>query len=136
MKLWMLFATLTMLSWGLWGFLPKFAFKHLDPQSTLVYQGIGTLLVVPVVLAIRQFDLPFHLGGATFAASSGIFGALGALCFLVALSQGKAAVVVSYTALYPLVTIVLSFVLLQEALTLTQGIGILFALLAVVFLSM
>ncbi|MBI3300858.1 MAG: hypothetical protein HYZ72_02085, partial [Deltaproteobacteria bacterium] len=66
----MLFATLTMLSWGLWGFLPKFAFKYLDPQSTLVYQGIGTLLVVPVVLAIRQFDLPFHLSGVTIAVSS------------------------------------------------------------------
>lgn len=136
MKLWMLFATLTFLSWGLWGFLPKFAFKYLDPQSTLIYQALGTLLVVPPVLAIRQFDLSFHPRGATFAVVSGVFGALGALCFLLALSQGKAAVVVSYTALYPLVTIVLSFLLLEETVTLTQGIGILFALLAVVFLAM
>lgn len=135
MKSWMLFATLTFLSWGLWGFLPKFAFKYLDPQSTLIYQGIGTLLVVPAVLATRHFDIAFHPRGAIFAVASGVFGAVGAFCFLLALSQGKVAVVVSFSALYPVVTIVLGFVLLQEAVTLTQGLGILFALLAVVFLS-
>jgi len=135
MKAWQFFATLTVVSWGLWGFLPKLAFKYLDPQSTLIYQGIGTLLVVPVVLASRQFDISFHPHGAILAAASGMFGAVGALCFLLALSQGKASVVVSYSALYPLVTIALSFFLLREAVTLTQGIGILLALLAVVLLS-
>lgn len=135
MKSWMLFSILTLLGWGLWSFLPKFALKYLDPQSTLIYQGIGTLLVVPAVLAIRRFDLPFHPIGAAFAIASGLFGALGALCFLLALSQGKVAVVVSFTALYPLVAIALSFVILQEGITLTQGIGMLFALLAVVLLA-
>lgn len=135
MTSWVIFATLTFLGWGLWGFLPKFALKHLDPQSTLIYQGLGTMLVMPVVLITRQFHLPFHPTGAAFAIASGLFGALGALCFLLALSQGKVAVVVSYTALYPLVTIALSIVVLQETMTLNQGIGILFALLAVLFLA-
>ena len=135
MKAWIVFATLAFLGWGLWGFLAKVAFKYLDPQSTLIYQGIGTVVVVPAVLAIRQFDLPFHPIGSVLACVSGLFGAVGALCFLLALSQGKAAVVVSFTALYPLVTIALSVLILREAITLTQGIGIVFALLAVVLLA-
>jgi len=133
---WIFFATLTLLGWGLWGFLPKFALKYLDPQATLIYQGLGTLLVVPVLLVTRQFNLPFHLTGAAFAIASGMVGILGAYCFLLALSEGKVAVVVSYTALYPLITIALSMLLLGEVLTLTQGVGILFALLAVVLLSL
>jgi transporter family protein len=135
MTSWVIFATLTFLGWGLWGFLPKFALKHLDPQSTLIYQGLGSMLVLPAVLVARRFHLQFHPAGVAFAVASGFLGALGALCFLLALSRGKVAVVVSITALYPLVTIALSMLVLQETLTLNQGIGILFALLAVLFLS-
>jgi transporter family protein len=135
MTSWVIFATLTFLGWGLWGFLPKFALKHLDPQSTLIYQGLGSMLVLPAVLVARRFHLQFHPAGVAFAVASGLLGALGALCFLLALSRGKVAVVVSITALYPLVTIALSMLVLQETLTLNQGIGILFALLAVLFLS-
>ena len=136
MRSWIVFATFTFLGWGLWAFLAKLALRYLDPHSTLIYQGIGTVLVIPAVLIIRRFDLPFHPVGVALACASGLFGAMGALCFLVALSQGKAAVVVSYTGLYPLVTIALSFLILQEVVTIPQGIGIVFALLAVVFLSM
>jgi transporter family protein len=50
-------------------------------------------------------------------------------------SKGKASVVITMTALYPLVTILLSFFFLRETITIKQGIGILFALLAMLFLA-
>jgi transporter family protein len=56
--------------------------------------------------------------------------AFGLLCFLNALTVGAATVVVPLTALYPLVTVILSWALLRENLTPRHLAGIALALLA------
>ena len=50
------------------------------------------------------------------------------------MSRGKASVVITMTALYPLVTILLSFIFLRETIAIKQGIGIMLALLAMLLL--
>jgi transporter family protein len=58
------------------------------------------------------------------------------LTFFAALDhQGKASTVVTLSALYPLVTFVLSIAFLHERLTLRQTMGIIFAVVASVLLA-
>jgi transporter family protein len=71
----------------------------------------------------------------SLALIAGLLGSIGGLCFVHSVSRGKASVVITMTALYPLVTIILSFFFLRETITLKQGIGIVFALLAMLFLA-
>jgi bacterial/archaeal transporter family protein len=66
---------------------------------------------------------------------SGIAMAVALLLFLKALARGPALVVVPLTALYPAVTVILSWIFLKEALTLRHLMGLGLALAAVWLLS-
>jgi transporter family protein len=133
---WLIFAVLSLLLYGLWGFFPKLATDQgIEPRSILIYETIGTAAIALIVLAFIGFKPDFNGKGFSFALIAGTAGALGSLFFLLALSKGKASVVVTMTALYPLIVIVLSCFVLKEPLTLKQGIGIVFALIAMVLFS-
>jgi len=133
---WLIYAVFSLLMYGLWGFFPKMASENgIEPRSILIYEAIGTLGVVLIVLAFVGFRPEFNGKGFTFALIAGTAGAIGSLLFLFALSKGKASVVVTMTALYPLIVIILSFFVLKEPLTIKQGIGIVFAVAAVVLFS-
>lgn len=136
MQPYLIFALISLLLYGLWGFFPKLASNaNIDARSILVFEAIGTLAIAFVVLFAIGFKPTFNGKGFVFALLAGIAGAVGSLFFLLALSRGKASVVVTMTALYPLVVIILSTIILKEPITLKQGIGILFALAAVVMFS-
>ncbi|MGA1873607.1 MAG: EamA family transporter [Thermoplasmatota archaeon] len=133
---WLIFAVLSLLLYGLWGFFPKLATDSgVEPRSILVYETIGTAAIALIVLAVIGFKPQFTGRGFSFALIAGTAGALGSLFFLLALSKGKASVVVTMTALYPLIVIILSYFVLKEPLTLKQGIGIVFALVAMILFS-
>jgi transporter family protein len=55
--------------------------------------------------------------------------------FYLALGTGKAAIIVPLTALYPVVTLMLSLLILQEKVTLLQAVGIILALVAIILMS-
>lgn len=136
MNCWFAFSLAAFLLFGLWGFFPKLALRHISPGSALVYQVLGAALVGLVFLSTMTFKPEFHWRGASFAALGGVAGGLGTLFFLAALSRGRASVVVTMTALYPLVAIFLSHFLLKESITLAQGAGIVLALAAMVLLAL
>jgi len=135
MEPWVAFAVLSMLLYGLWGFFPKLASRSLDFRTILIIESVGTLIVVGVLLASMKFRVGADLRGTAYALAAGLAGALGSLFFLLALSRGKASVVVTMTAIYPLVVIILSALFLKEPLTLKQGAGIVLAMAAMVLFS-
>ena len=51
-------------------------------------------------------------------------------------SGGKASIVAPFTALYPLIVVILAPLILHESVTLLQGIGVGCSLVAVILLSM
>ncbi len=101
----------------------------------LVWESLGSVLIGLTVLAARGFRVQAHPGSAVAAVVTGLCGLGGAYFFLVALERGKAAVVVPFTSLYPLITLALSVAFLRERPSLANLIGIAFAIAAVVLLS-
>ena len=132
---WVIFAILALLVWGFWGFFPKLATNYISPKSVLVYEVIGAIIVGVAVLFLVNFKPEVNAKGITFAILTGIAGTLGALFFIFAVSRGETSVVVTTTALYPLVTITLAFLILKEPITMKQGIGMIFAFAAMMLLS-
>lgn len=135
MSAWLAPALAALLCFGLWGFFPKLAVAHLDPRSALVYQSLGSLLVGLLVLASLHFSPAFHARGVLFAFLTGVAGVTGTLCFFAAAERGKISLVVSLTALYPLITILLAALFLKEPLTLRHLAGLVCALVAILLLS-
>ena len=132
---WLTPTLLALLLWGLWGFLSKLANLHIKPTDSYLYSVIGIILAGGAIALLTRFNPGGNWRGITFGVISGIAMSFGAYFFYLALSRGSSAVVVTATALYPLVTLLLSYIILQEALTLRQWTGIGLAVVAIVLLS-
>ena len=135
LRVWYAYALLTILAWGLWGVFSKLAASHSRPRQVLLFQAVGALAFAILVLFLEHFRITWSVPGFTWAFLGGFFTFVGFLTFFAALdNQGKASTVVTLSALYPLVTIILSIVFLHERLTLRQTMGIVFAVIASVLL--
>ena len=136
MQSWLALTLSSILLWGMWGFLSKVSSDYLTPKSIAVMQGVGFGVVTIVLLASIRFKPDLHTGGALAAVLAGTFMAVGIIAFVFALNNGgKASIVVPLTALYPVVTILLSVAILKEQLSPIHGLGIAFALVAAILLS-
>ncbi|MDP3766080.1 MAG: EamA family transporter [Nanoarchaeota archaeon] len=129
---------LILLAWGLWGFLGKYALKFISPVSLILYETIGAIMVQLVVLVFlfySKYKFDTNPAGISVAALVAFFGVVGTILFFFTLSKTKSSILVPLTALYPVITVILSFILLKEKVTLVQSIGILLAIIAGVLLS-
>jgi len=131
MDKWLVSAILSLLIYGLWGFFPKIAVTFINPQSALIFEVVGAIIVGMAALAWSGFRPQLQPTGVLFAVLTGIAGMLGTLFYFAAASKGKISVVVSLTALYPLITIILAAIILREPITVKQIFGMVFALIAI-----
>ena len=132
---WFIPAALSLVLWGVWGVFQKLATNQMAPRNVYFASALGGIAVVLVMLSFSKFPLRMSFEGAFFGVLAGVCSSLGGLLFLQALSRGEAALVITFTALYPVVSIILSFIVLDEAITLKQGIGIVLALFSMVLLA-
>ncbi|MBA3002708.1 MAG: EamA family transporter [Desulfurivibrio sp.] len=135
MESWLAPACVALIIYGLWGFFPKLAVTYINPVSALIYQVAGAMLVGLATLFWVGFQPETHPKGILFAVLTGVSGVLGTLFFFAAASRGKISVVVSMTALYPIITILLAAVFLREPVTAKQIMGMLCAVAAIVLLT-
>jgi transporter family protein len=132
---WFIPAVMALILWGVWGVFQKLATSHMPPRNVYLVSALGAIAVVLVMVSTSKFPLSLSADGTLFALIAGICSALGGLLFLHAVSKGEASVVITFTALYPVVSIILSFILFREVITLKQGIGIIMALFSIVLLA-
>lgn len=133
MEPWFIFSILALISWGFWGFFPKLATNFINPKSAAFYEVIGALIFGIILLFVINFKLQTNAYGIIFGILTGFFALLGGLFFLYALSTGsKVSTSIIITAMYPVITIILSTLILHETLTIKQGIAMIFALIAII----
>jgi len=132
---WLAATFISLIIYGFWGFFPKLAVSHISPKSALIYEVAGAALVGLLTLALVGFRPDTHPRGVLFAVLTGVAGMLGTLFYFAAAKSGKITVVVSITALYPLITILLASIFLKEPITAKQLAGMVLALIAIVLLS-
>jgi uncharacterized membrane protein len=137
-ELWFLPALGVLAAWGVQAFFMKLANATMDAESIFFYMTVWGLLLIPVALAMTDFSVPINWGadGPYLAAAIQILNSIGALTLVYAFRYGKAIVVSPLTnAGAPLITAVLSILLLGTAPTATKLVGIALALVAAVFLA-
>ena len=130
MKPWIVYACLTLLAWGVWGFFSKLASGYTRPRQTLIFQAAGVMAFGLVVLAMERFHITWSPPGFGWSAAAGFVNFAGFLAFFAAIDKGKVSTVIAMSSLYPVITIVLSVLFLQEKISTREGLGIACALLA------
>ena len=133
---WLIFSFIVIILWGMWGFFSKIASNYTASSNIYLFGTIGALLVWLFAIFFLGFKFEIKPIGVLFSILAGALGGSGIIFFYYAMKGGKASVVVAITALYPLVTLLLSYLILREQLTLKQIIGIFLAIIAVILMSL
>jgi uncharacterized membrane protein len=137
-QLWFLPALGVLVAWGVQAFFMKLANATMDAESIFFYMTVTGLSLIPVAIAMTDFSMPINVGwdGPYLTAAIQILNSIGALTLVYAFRYGKAIVVSPLTnAGAPLITAVLSIVLLGTSPTAAKLIGIALALIAALFLA-
>ena len=116
--LWIVLAVLVLLAWGVQGFFMKFANESMDAESLFVYMTIFALVLAPVAYFMTPEAAEFFAREAvagTFWSSFSIqiLNSIGALTLVYAYRYGKAVVVSPMEGLAPMVTVLISLVILH-----------------------
>ncbi len=141
--LWIVLAVLVLFAWGIQGFFMKFANNSMDAESIFVWMAISGLVLIPVAWFMDSDPMT----AAEFFAQEGVakasltcFGiqilnAIGALTLVYAYRYGKAVIVSPMEGLSPMVTVLLSLIILSVIPTPMQIAGICCAAFAMYALS-
>jgi drug/metabolite transporter (DMT)-like permease len=135
-RLWLLYALITTLFWGVWGAFIEIPEKAGFP-ATLGYV-IWSLTMIPcalVALNIIKWKPETDKRSVFLGMMVGLLGAGGQLILFQALREGPAYVVFPLISLFPVLTIFLSVIFLKEKTNKRHWSGIILALIAAVFLA-
>ena len=134
--LWLVYAVVTTLFWGMWGAFIEIPEKKGFP-ATLGYV-VWALTMIPcalVALATVGWQVPTDPRSILLGCAAGLLGAAGQLVLFETLRRGPAYLVFPVVALSPVVSVVLSVVLLGETASPRAWLGILLALVALPLLA-
>lgn len=128
---------LLILIWGIQGLISKMGVNAVGKEQMLFF---GQLLyfIVPVIflyLSVKNFSSLINLK-SYLPLVYGFLGGLGAIIFFFILEKGKASIVVPLTAIYPALTAILAILVLREQVNTYNLVGIAFAVIAGVLLSL
>jgi transporter family protein len=134
---WMLLSIATVLLWGSWGLQSKMIVDRISPWMNQVLFSIGLLPLLAWMLFSKNLRQAAGRPqkGAAYGLLTGVFGGLGNVAFYLALSRGKASVIVPMVGLAPLITVVLALVILKESINRAQIVGVVLALMSIYLLS-
>ena len=135
MKVWIPPAIATLIFWGLYASIPKLATAYIGPLSSTVYMTLRSVFAIVVILALLNSRLEVHPQSIIYVVIAGILMNAGNLCFLVALSKSPVSLAVAFTALYPVLVIILAVVILGESINARQAAGVALSLLAMFLIA-
>jgi drug/metabolite transporter (DMT)-like permease len=130
-KPWLKYALITTVFWGVWG-----AFSGVPAQNgfpeTLTYCVWALTMIPPALYALRKVNWRLEHDARSIVLGSlvGLLGAGGQMLLFKALQSGPPYLIFPLIALSPVVTIVMSLLLLRERVRLLGALGIVLALAA------
>ncbi len=135
-KPWLIFALTTTIFWGIWGALIEIPEKAGFP-ATLGYSVWALTMLIPAYVVLKKinWEIEFDKRSVLLGSLIGFTGAGGQLILFQALRTGPAYLVFPFISLSPVITILLSIIILKERASKRGWIGIITALIAIPLLS-
>lgn len=128
---WLLFAFLTVGLWGVWGAFAGISAQRGFPE-TLVYCVWALTMVLPAVVVMQRagWRLDRDPRSILYGLLIGLTGAGGQMILFYAVTTGPAYLIFPIISLSPLITILLSLLLLKERTSRLGAVGVVLALVA------
>jgi uncharacterized membrane protein len=135
---WFVYSLIILAAWGVQAFFIKLANHTMRAEGIFAWMTLTGLALIPIALTMTDFTQPINygLGGPWLAAATQILNAVGALTLVYAFRYGKAMVVSPLTnAGAPLVTALISLMVLGVVPSPLKVVGLVLALAAAVLLA-
>ena len=125
-----------LLFWGIYGVVAKIAVREMGLQ-VVIWSYVAGLMLLPVYFLLFKELLPLKLqaAGIGWSLATGLLGGAGTMILYLLLRDAPASVVIPISALYPVVTAIVAYFFLQEAITPMRFAGIALAVVAIWLLS-
>lgn len=137
MHLWLGFAALALVFWGITGVTQKLATNSISSERSFLWFCWAMVALSAAVLLVARPHTGLRTAVLLSSIAGGTLNGLGAWTSFRALeSGGKASIVISLISLYPLLTVGLAVLLLGERLTRMQLAGAMVAVIAAILLSL
>jgi drug/metabolite transporter (DMT)-like permease len=132
--IWLRYALLTTLMWGVWGAFTSLPSEHGFPD-TLTYVVWALTMIAPAIWAMRRAEVPLQRDARSvmLGLAIGLLGAGGQMLLFRAVTLGPTFLIFPIVSLSPVVTILLSLILLRER---TGKLGVAGIILAVISLPL
>lgn len=128
---WLWFALATVVLWGVWGAFAGISAQRGFPE-TLTYCVWAVTMIVPAVIVMQRerWKLDISPKAVAYGLAIGLLGAGGQMVLFYAVSTGPAYLIFPIISLSPLITIVMSFLILRERTNWLGALGVVLALIA------
>jgi bacterial/archaeal transporter family protein len=121
--------------YGAWGYWGTRASNFINPLSITFYSSIGVLISGLIALILLDFKPDLCAKGSLYGLLNGLASGVACIFFILALRNGPTMPVVLVTSMYPMITLMLCIIFLKQGLTLKQGLGMIFAIIALALFS-
>lgn len=130
-KLWLTYAIMTTVCWGVWGVFTGLPSENGFPE-TLVYSVWAVTMLLPAVVSLKSagWQVQYDRRSIAYGLTIGLLGAGGQMLLFYTVTLGPAYLIFPIISLSPVITIVLSFVFLKERTTTRGVLGIVLAIAA------
>ena len=129
------FILISIIAWGIGGIFTKLASNELTPvMMSIITTGIY-MVALPIIVSVYKLKLAVSVAGFGYAIASSIGLGVGSLSYMFALQKGEAGSTTAATAVYPVITMMLSFLFLSEEMTFKKAIGCMLAVTSVYLLT-
>lgn len=135
-KKWLWCSVLCVLCWGGWALVSKLGTDEISASGMQFIFAFGFIPVAVAALALKPVKFEKNIKGIAYGLGNGVLAGIGGLALFAAYrTGGNTSVITVATALYPMITVALAFLILRERLTRLQVIGLGFAALAMIILA-
>lgn len=121
--------------YGAWGYWGTRASNFISPLSITFYSSIGVLVSGIIALVLLDFKPDLCVKGSAYGLLNGLASGIACIFFILALRNGPTMPVVLVTSMYPMITLMLCMIFLKQGLTLKQGLGMVFAIVALILFA-
>jgi transporter family protein len=125
---------IALIGWGLWAIASKWMTRFFNTVSITFWISFWALVFLSGFLLYKKNLVVNNY--VFFVAPVGFVTLIAMLSFYKALSIGPASVVVPFANMYVIFPVLFGLIVLKESITMTRIIGIIFAILATIFLSL
>jgi uncharacterized membrane protein len=133
---WLFLSLLALFCWGITGNTQKLSTNHISTQFSFLGFALAFVPIALLTLVMFPVDRRVSLQVLALGILGGVLNSFGALTSFAAFEAGaKSSIAVPIMYLYPLLTVVLAHIFLQEQITLAHWAGILLAPVAAWLLS-